>query len=249
MVHFVKDDGLNAFRLPVAWQYLIANDIASNTLSATNFPIFDELMQGCIKAGGKFCIIDMHNYARYEGQIIGQGGPTDAQFASIWGQLAKKYAGTPEVVFGIMNEPHDEGSGSNCPGTIDITKWAATVQAAVTAIRSNGATSQTILLPGKNYDHATTYLDSDGSGPALLAVSNPDGSKDNLVIDVHEYLDSDGSGSQTTCSRNPATVANGLGDLATFLRKNGRKAFLSETGGANNQGCVDILKQELGFLK
>ena len=38
MIHFVNDDGLNVFRLPVGWQYLINNaDTASGTLDPTNF--------------------------------------------------------------------------------------------------------------------------------------------------------------------------------------------------------------------
>ena len=63
-------------------------------------------MQGCLKTGAH-CIIDIHNYARWNGKIIGQGGPSDDDFASLWGQLAQKYAKEDNVVFGIMNEPHD----------------------------------------------------------------------------------------------------------------------------------------------
>lgn len=81
----------------------------------------------------------IHNYARWDGTIIGQGGPTNAQFASLWSQLATKYASDSRIVFGIMNEPHDLTS---------VTTWAGTVQAVVTAIRDAGATSQMILLPG-----------------------------------------------------------------------------------------------------
>jgi endoglucanase len=45
--------------------------------------------------------------ARWNGQIIGQGGPTDDQFVSVWEQLAKKYASQAKIAFGVMNEPHD----------------------------------------------------------------------------------------------------------------------------------------------
>jgi endoglucanase len=40
----------------------------------------------------------------------------------------------------------------------DINAWATTVQAAVTAIRNAGATSQLILLPGNNYTSAATFI-------------------------------------------------------------------------------------------
>ena len=82
-----------------------------------------------------------------------------------------------------MNEPHD---------IPDINAWADSVQAAVTAIRNAGATSQLILLPGNNWTSAETFV-SNGSGAALSQVTNPDGSIDKLIFDVHKYLDYDNS--------------------------------------------------------
>jgi endoglucanase len=76
---------------------------------------------------------------------------------------------------------------------LDINKWATTVQAAVTAIRQAGATTNYVLIPGTNYASAGQFLDN-GSGAALLPVSNPDGSTTNIIFDVHKYLDSDNSG-------------------------------------------------------
>ena len=82
-----------------------------------------------------------------------------------------------------MNEPHD---------IPDINLWAGSVQAAVTAIRQAGATTQLILLPGNDYTSAGTFI-SNGSAAALGNVTNPDGSFTNLIFDVHKYLDSDNS--------------------------------------------------------
>ncbi len=105
MSHFTKDDGMNIYRLPVGWQFLV-NDNLGGPLDPTNIDKYDALVQACLSTGAH-CIIDIHNYARWNGQIIGQGGPSDDQFASVWGQLATKYAGNGNVVMGIMNEPHD----------------------------------------------------------------------------------------------------------------------------------------------
>ena len=54
------------------------------------------------------------------------------------------------------------------------------------------ATQQLILLPGNDYTSAATFI-SNGSGPALMKVTNPDGSTTGLIFDVHKYLDSDNS--------------------------------------------------------
>lgn len=58
-----------------------------NALDATNIVKYDMLVKSCLATGAK-CIVDVHNYARFNDQIIGQGGPTDAQFADLWSQIA-----------------------------------------------------------------------------------------------------------------------------------------------------------------
>lgn len=105
MNHFVKDDTLNAFRLPVGWQYLLNNQLGGK-LDSNNAGQYDTLVQGCLNSGAQLCILDLHNYARWNGQIIGQGGPDDAKLADIWTQLAKKYGSHSQIAFGVMNEPH-----------------------------------------------------------------------------------------------------------------------------------------------
>ncbi|KAF3190924.1 Endoglucanase EG-II [Orbilia oligospora] len=233
MRHFVNDDKFNIFRLPAGWQFLLNNNLGG-TLHSTNFGKYDTLVQGCLNLGA-LCIVDIHNYARWNNAIIGQGGPTDAQFVDIWTQLARKYAGQSRIVFGVMNEPHD----------VNINTWAATVQKVVTAIRNAGATSQMILLPGNGWTSAGEFV-SNGSGDLLNQITNPDGSKTNLVFDVHKYLDSDNSGTHAECVTNNIDAA--FQPLATWLRKVGRQAFLSEVGGGNVESCGLYMCQLLDFL-
>ncbi|EPQ53588.1 glycoside hydrolase [Gloeophyllum trabeum ATCC 11539] len=235
MQHFVNDDGYNLFRLPVGWQYL-TNGVVGGTLNSTNFDKYDALVQACLNTGA-YCIIDIHNYARWNGEIIGQGGPTNAQFAALWSSLATQYKSQSHVMFGIMNEPHDLPS---------ITTWAATVQAAVTAIRNAGATSQYILLPGDNWTSAATFV-SGGSAAALATVTNPDGSTTNLIMDVHKYLDSDNSGTSNTCVTNNTVEA--WEPLSVWLRANNRLAINTETGGGNTASCVEYLCQQVAYQK
>ncbi|KAG8973465.1 Endoglucanase EG-II [Tulasnella sp. 425] len=235
MQHFVSN-GMNIFRLPVGWQVLTPT--LGGTLDATNLAEYDALVEACLNTGAH-CIIDIHNYARWNGNIIDQsaGAVTTAQFVSLWTQIATKYASQSKVVFGVMNEPHD---------VPDITAWAATVQAVVTAIRNAGATSQLILLPGNNWTSAETFV-SNGSAAALSQVKNPDGSITGLIFDVHKYLDSDNSGTHAECVTD--NIQSSFLPLSQWLRCNGRQAFLSETGGGNVQSCVTDMCSQLSFLK
>lgn len=105
MQHFVKKHGMNVFRLPVAWQFLV-NYKVGGPLNAKNFGLYDDLVQACLKTGS-YCMIDIHNYGLYDGKIVGQGGPTNQQFASLWWQLGSKYRKQKKVMMGLMNEPHD----------------------------------------------------------------------------------------------------------------------------------------------
>lgn len=234
MQHFSSNDNLNIFRLTVGWQYL-TNDVIGGDLDATNFGQYDTLMSSCLDITGAKCIVDIHNYARWNGNIIGQStsGPTNAQFAALWTSLATQYSNNTNVIFGIMNEPHD----------LTVSTWADTVQAAVTAIRAV-APDHIILMPGSSYSSAETLPTE--AGPYLLNVTNPDGSTDNLMFDVHKYLDSDNSGTSTECVTN--NIDDAFSPLATWLRTNNRQAMLSETGGGNTASCVQYVCEELAYL-
>ncbi|KAG9026493.1 Endoglucanase EG-II [Tulasnella sp. JGI-2019a] len=235
MQHFVSN-GMNTFRLPIGWQNI--QPTLGGALSSSVLSQYDSLVQACL-ATGSWCIIDIHNYARWNGNIIGQsnGAVTNAQFANLWSQIATKYASQSKIIFGIMNEPHD---------VPDINAWAVSVQAAVTAIRSAGATSQKILLPGNNYTSAQVYV-SNGSAAAMSTVKNLDGSITNLIFDVHKYLDSDNSGTHSECATD--NVASTFTPLATYLRSVGRQAILTETGGGNVASCVTDMCSQNRYIK
>lgn len=240
MEHFVEDDKLNIFRLRMfpphqplnfqhdtiadlhaatSWQYIV-NDKVGGKLDDSNFANFDLLMQTCLDTGA-YCMIDIHNFGRWDGEIIGQGGPPDEDFVDLWVSLAKQYADNDKVVFGLMNEPHD----------LDIDIWARTCQKVVTGIRNAGATSQIILLPGTNFASAETFV-STGSAEALANITNPDGSYDGLLMDLHKYLDINNSGTHRECTTNNV---EGFKTIAKWLKENDRTAMVSETGASMDE--------------
>ncbi|KAI1129150.1 glycoside hydrolase family 5 protein [Nemania abortiva] len=237
MSHFVTDNSMNIFRLPVGWQFLVNNQLGG-TLDSGNLGQYDQLMQACLGTGAT-CIIDIHNYARWNGQIIGQGGPTDDQFANLWSQLATKYASEEKIMFGLMNEPHD---------VPDINTWAKSVQAAVTAIRqaetAAGGSAHTILIPGNDWTSAAAFPTK--SGPALLSVVNPDNTTTGLVFDVHKYSDSDNSGTHTDCTTD--NISTAFAPLADWLRTNKRQAINTEMGGGNTESCQKFICDQIAYV-
>lgn len=230
--HFASQ-GVNLFRIPFAWQE--ATPSVGGNLDQGFLSRYDPIVNAAL-ATGAHVIVDLHNYARFNGQIINQGGPTNAQYASLWSQLATHFKSQDRIIFGIMNEPHDLPNNS---------LWPPAVQAAVNAIRQAGATSQTILIPGSSWSSAQALPTE--LGPALLTITDPAGGTDKLVFDVHKYLDADNSGTHTNCVTDNVAV---LQTLNSWLSQNGRQALLSETGGGRSDAsCFTALNNELAFVK
>lgn len=222
MKHFAEDDGLNVFRISATWQF-VTNNTVDGKLDELNWGSYNKVIDACLVTGA-YCMIDMHNFARYNGGIIGQGGVDDDVFVNLWVQIAKYYEKNDKIIFGLMNEPHD----------LDVNIWAQTCQKVVTGIRKAGATSQMILLPGTNFASVGTYVSS-GSADALAAITNPDKSTDLLYFDVHKYLDINNSGSHVLCTTDNVQAFE---DFATWLRDNKRQAIISETGASMDPSCM-----------
>ncbi|EPT01469.1 hypothetical protein FOMPIDRAFT_100175 [Fomitopsis schrenkii] len=230
--HFTGE-GANLYRIPFAWQLMTPT--LGGTINSTFFSEYDTVVQAALSSGsGVYVIVDLHNYARWNGDIIGQGGPTNAQFASIWTQLAAEYGSNDRIIFGLMNEPHD----------LTVSEWATSLQYVVTELRSAGSENY-LLLPGSSYSSAETFPTE--AGPYLVNITDPLGGTGKLLFDVHKYLDSDNSGTSATCVTDNVSI---LETLVTFLQDNGdRQAILSETGGGETTSCYTDLASELSYVK
>ncbi|KAL7004787.1 hypothetical protein EMMF5_005702 [Cystobasidiomycetes sp. EMM_F5] len=248
IAHFVAA-GSNVFRLPFGWQYM--EPAGPGTGLGGVITSYDSYVQTILSAGA-FVILDVHksvrvlepltllvdlfvlSYGRWDGAIIGSGGPTTMQFANLWSALAGKYANQTNVIFGIMNEPHDQ----------DLVSWTVQVQAAVDAIRAAGATSQYILLPGIGYSAGGNFIRT--NEPSLSTVTDPAGGTSLLVYDIHEYLDSDSTGTNVECVTDKISAV--LAPVTAVLKSKGRKAFLSEIGGSSAESCQKYLNWSLAYI-
>lgn len=229
--HF-SAEGANLYRVPFAWQQM--TPVLGGSINTSFLAQYNATVQAALDSSADaHVIIDLHNYARWNGKIIAQGGPTNTQFASVWSQLSKFYGANDRLIFGIMNEPHD----------LDIAAWATSVQYVVNDIRAAGATNY-LLIPGSNYTSAQYFPTY--SGPHLLNLTDPLGGTGRLIFDVHKYLDSDNSGTHPDCVTNNVAI---LETLVHWLEASGnRQALLSETGGGNTASCKTFLGQELAYV-
>ncbi len=222
--------GINIIRLPFRWERVQTARYAP--LDATNIGQIDGLMQGTGRRGMTI-ILDMHNYDRYFGGLVGQDVP-DAALADVWGRLATRYAGASNILYGIMNEPHDTNG-----------HWPATAQAAVGAIR-RADTRHTILVSGDCWAGASSWQRCNDD----LAVQDP---ANNVVYEAHVYFDADGSGRYPAGydqgGAYPAIGVDRVQPFLSWLRTHNARGFLGEYGvPGNDPRWLTVLDNFFGAL-
>lgn len=226
--------GFKIIRLTILWERLQPE--LNQPFDERYFQEIDNFIQQAQKQGVQV-VLDVHNYGRYKGQLIGtQAVPTTA-FEKLWEDLAEHFKNQPNLLFGLMNEPNKH----------DAKSWSVIAQKAVNAIRSTGAT-QTVLVPGTFYTSAARWLHKDGefsNGELLKAIHDP---QKNIVYEVHQYLDRDSSGTEAECVSADIGVKR-LTAFTGWLKQNGFKGFLGEFGVSDSQTCQQALNNMLAYMQ
>ena len=186
---------------------------------------------------GAVVLLDPHNYARYGTAFIGSASVPNADFADFWSRLATEFKGNPNVLFGLMNEPYG----------LPTEQWVGSANAAIAAIRATGATNL-ILVPGNAWSGAHSWTQNwygTANSVAMLNIRDPG---NNYAFEVHQYFDSGYSGATTTCL-SATTGADQLRSLTSWLRANGKKAFLGEFATGTSATCLTALDGLLTYME
>jgi endoglucanase len=225
--------GMTIFRFPIDWE---------NVQPALNQP-FDtaefqkvETTVSDLTALGAVVLIDLHNYARYDGSTVGSAQVPDAAFADFWSRMAQAYANDPLVAFDLMNEPHD----------LPTEQWAGAANAAIAAIRAAGA-KNLVFVEGNGWTGAESWPSNWYGTPdatVMLTITDP---ADNYVFEAHQYLDPQSTGGSDTCAG--ATIGSErMQPFTDWLRQNHRRGFLGEFNGGANATCFAALTDLLDYL-
>lgn len=234
-LYFVKK-GMNSIRIPFKWEYLqpaaeLGKPLDFNKGNAKKYAaLVKQLTDAKITV-----IIDMHNYMRYQSGVIGVDSiATTQHYSSIWSDFARQYKDNPYVIFDLMNEPHDLNPA-------DLIK---NYNAAIAAIRTQGF-NNIILLEGSAWSGLESWTDGEANSNANVfangAIHDP---KNNYAINVHQYYDHAGGGTRVCQTENLLQTFKFQAFL-DWLRANKVAAFLTETGGAANEGCASAINQLL----
>ncbi|GJD48663.1 hypothetical protein OPKNFCMD_1386 [Methylobacterium crusticola] len=222
--------GLNVFRLDLKWERI--QPALGGALSETEMRYVDDIVA---YAGSKGIAVDvsLHNFGKYGSDLIGSAQVPDAAFADVWGKLARRYAGSPNVLFGLMNEPYLQSA----------TTWLPAANAAIAAIRSTGA-RQEILVPGTYWDGAQSWVSSDNDTVIGTGVVDP---ANNYAFEVHQYLDIASEGTHFNVVSATIGVER-LQAITEWAKQTGSRLFLGEFAVATDATSLTALDKMLAYM-
>lgn len=202
-------------------------------LNASELARLDSVINYATGKGLKV-LLDPHNFGALNDnagvlRVLGVDPLMPASFlADLWAKLAAHYLTQPNVMLGLMNEPHDQTA----------VEWHDVAISAINAIRSSGSRHK-ILIPGSARTSAWLWTSS-GNAAAW------DGFMDsNFAYEVHQYLDADASGTSPACA---AGAGARLTDFTAWAESQQAQGFLAEVGWADSLGCAVEAQTLLMFM-
>ncbi len=224
-ITYFAAQGFNTVRLPFLWERLqpklsepFAKDEAGRLIETVRK----------MRVLGLKVVLDPHNYARYNGKVIGSQDVPIAAFEDFWKRLAEQFGQDDGVMFGLMNEPHDMPAG----------EWLRAANAAIGAIRRVSRLNL-ILVPGTAWTGAHSWFDSwygGANAPVMLGVKDP---ANHFAFEFHQYFDEDFSGRKDSCSR-AADAFAAVAKVSAWLRQNKQQGFLGEFGVTREPACIEV---------
>lgn len=216
--------GMTTFRVLFTWEALQPTERANIATLTNNYQIYRDALYGLVtwlRSVGAKVLLDVHGdadsgFAAYRGAKVGtttaSGAKVEDLLANLWSQLATRYAGDLDVMFGVTNEPHD----------IAPAVWFGCAQKVINAIRATGNKSK-IVMPGCDWDGASSWMAHNAAAWNLTDPSN------NLAVQVHMYFDPNAGGGTDEIADVNVGVTR-LKDVTAWARAKGLEVWIGEMG-------------------
>jgi len=161
-------------------------------------------------------ILDLHNYARYRGGVIGTDAVPYTSYQDVTTKIARRWSAQSALyAYDIMNEPHDATA-----------YWPTAAQYGINGVRVVDAT-RPIMIEGNGWAEATRWPQWNDS---LLNLKDP---ANNLIFEAHTYFDENAGGSYSNTDVSRLSVNYGVERVRPFiewLKKNGKQGYIGEFG-------------------
>ncbi len=223
--------GLNVVRIPFAWERMQPRRFGR--LDPQQLGLMDDLVDHAATRGVAV-ILDPHNYGYGYGHLVGSADTPASAFADFWRRMARHYRDRGNVMFGLMNEPHDQTPE----------QWVAPANAAIAAIRAAGA-RQEILVPGTFHTNGDSWVSQRNAADFAANIRDPAG---NMAFEIHQYTDADQSGGSTVAVS--ATIgAERLGAVTAWAEATRNRLFLGEFGAGRDDASILAMTNQLRFMQ
>ncbi|ACA16017.1 glycoside hydrolase family 5 [Methylobacterium sp. 4-46] len=230
-IDYISSKGMNVIRLPVFWERL--QHVPFGALDEAEMAHIDDLVSYATSKGISV-VFDLHNFGFGYGYPVGGPITTDSTLADFWGRIAKRYVSNSGIIFGLMNEPQAQPASD----------WIRSVNSAIQAIRSAGAT-QEILVPGAYGDSALSWSSTDNATVVGTGVNDP---LHNFAFEVHMYFDTNSWGTE------PGAISATIGSerlaaVTAWAEANNAQLFLGEFGVGTDQTSLAALDNALSYME
>lgn len=230
---YFANKGMNVVRLAVLWerlQHRLQGDLDNDEIRRLDAVI------AYARSKGMRVILDVHNYARYYGAVIGSKSLPTSALGDLWRRLGERYKDNETVIFGLMNEPNG----------LPTETWLEAANIAIAAIRRTGA-NNLILVPGNGWSSARDWVGGNYGTPNSQVMLKVDDPADNFAYDVHQYFNSDFTGTSADCQSVDIGIST-LTPVTEWARQHKQRAFLGEFGVGTSDTCLAALDRVMRFL-
>ncbi|MFK4134048.1 cellulase family glycosylhydrolase [Pseudomonas luteola] len=225
--------GIKLIRFPIIWERLQPN--LGGALDPTYAALIDQTFSYANKHGIQI-ILDLHNYARYRGQIIGAGSVTYEQYQDVMTRIAQRWSGQSSLyAYDIMNEPNGA-----------LSYWPTAAQYGINGIRTVDRT-RPIIVEGNGWAEATRWAQWN---EPLLKLVDP---SNNIIFSAHTYFDANAGGNYNSIDVSTLDPMYGVERVKPFiewLKKHGKRGYIGEFGVPDNDArWFTIMDNMLAYLK
>lgn len=209
-----QNKGIRKVRFPVKWERLQPE--LKGELDPTYAALVDDMLDQA-QAHNIDVILDVHNYARYRGEVIGSEAVPIAAYQNLMERIAKRWSGHDALyAYDIMNEPYGEAEED----------WPEAAQAGIDGIRKYDR-KRPLYIEGKSWSSAARWPKF---AEPLLALKDPE---DNIVFSAHLYIDNDASGKYDETPGKNFNTSVGVERAKPFvewLQEHGKRGHIGEFG-------------------
>lgn len=209
-----KSRGIRTIRFSIIWERLQPelNAELDEHYSLLLDSMFEQAADNDIQV-----ILDVHNYARFQGEPIGTPAVPISAYQDLMERIARRWSNYAALyAYDIMNEPY---------GTANEL-WPTVAQAGIDGIRKYDS-SRPLFIEGRSW--SSSYRWPQHNDP-LLALQDP---ADNLIFSAHAYIDQGSGGHYKEGPGDDFDLMSGVKRVKPFvdwLIEHGQRGHIGEFG-------------------